>query len=70
MAIGNSFLGIPSGKRYVKLSLGPIEASKLYGLLISSSVIDDKHIDRIADALADAGVQPDTVLYAFDSEII
>lgn len=69
MAIGKSFFGIPSGTRYVQLNLGPIEASKLYGTLIASPD-GDKHIDRIMDALADAGVQPDTLVCAFDSELI
>jgi hypothetical protein len=57
MAIGNQFIGVPSGKEYVKLSLGPTEASKLYGVLIAWPGAD-KHIDRIMDALADAQVTP------------
>lgn len=73
MAIGKSFLGIPSGKRYVKLSLGPIEAAKLYALVLqeldgnAEFYNDDKHLERIADALADAGVIPDYSAYAWEA---
>jgi hypothetical protein len=71
MAIGESFAGIPSGTRYVKLSMGPIEASKLYALVLSeiegdgTFYNDDKHLARIADALADAGVSPDTSVLGY-----
>jgi hypothetical protein len=59
MAIGTSFYGIPSGTRYVKLNLGPTEAGKLYGMIVDAlDTVEDKHIERIADALADAGVIP------------
>jgi hypothetical protein len=60
MAIGTSFYGIPSGKRYVKLNLGPIEAAKLAGLVYDAlATVEDVHIERIADALADAQVIPE-----------
>lgn len=71
MAIGKSFAGIPSGTRYVKLSMGPVEASKLYALVLSEIEgdgefdNDDKHLARIANALADAGVSPDTSIFGY-----
>jgi hypothetical protein len=73
MAIGKSFAGIPSGTRYVKLSMGPIEASKLYALVLSeiegdgTFYNDDKHLARIANALADAGVIPDAAVLEYVS---